>query len=366
MDQEIESNEGQEGTEGLCVECGVPPYISSQHTWLNNGDIVYANLNTHRITLMEFEFFDLMIKGIEESIGYSIEHIVLATVQTTMRLYIESLLPREIGEMVKGGTLNLKTVDDGLCEVGRTAGIGVYEYLDMRFEQDENDFYLVKLANPISRFIGMATHGAAMEAVLGYDHKVTCEGKGPGVLELRAFPSPQPEYLRSRLAPRIYTHEDGGFELERCSLCGAPRKLMDFQWITEKGMIVNRATGRHMAASGPNEIEPVFEEMEKELGEDLPRLVVRVLRQYARGGFLPDEVLRSEEAMRLELAVRGLGNLEYLKPEARGLQLRLRNACYPLIMAGTIQGMYERLQGSESHMEWELSADGTLEINLTA
>jgi hypothetical protein len=347
----------------LCPECGVPTYISGQHRWLNNGDIVNATRQDERLTFMECEHFDPIFRRIEQEIKTSIERIVLTTNQAAVRVYIESLLPKEIGDMIRAGTLDLKTVDENLIELAKLNGYGKYEFVDMRYEKDEGDYYTTKLTKPFSHPIGMATHGAALEAMLGYDHEIRYTQSEPDVYEVTAFPHAHEEELKDRLLENVpYQHQDGDLEFEMCSSCGAPKRLSNYKWVVEEGQILNRATGRRVSLSGPNTINPVFRELEFELGDQIPRLITDEMRRITREGFLPAEILNNEEDLRWELAIRGLGNLRRLSMDAGGLELEIGNACLPVIVVGAIQGMYEANYDVDTQAEWELTEEGTLEI----
>ncbi len=350
----------------LCPECGVPSYFSSQHNWLNNGDIVNATLTYERLTFLEFEFFDHVIHEVEKAIGSSIERIVLATAQAAVRMYITSLLPEGVGDMIRAGTLSLDNLHVGLIEVAALTGFGRYEERESRYQQDERDYHIVSIKRPFSVYLTAATHGAAYEAMLGYDHDIKYEEVAPGVYEITAFPSPHPEDLSARLAPRKYEHRDGDLELERCGSCGVPKMLLNYQWDVAEGTITSKVTGRRLSISGPNLIMPIFEELGKELGEEITAMMVDAVREHGRGGMLPRELLEDEEAFRRELALRGLGNLGSLQVDARGLEMRLRNVCLPVVVAGLVQGMHESLYGVETRMRWSLDEAGDLEVALSA
>lgn len=349
----------------ICPECGVPQYISSQHLWLDNGDIVNARLATERLNFMESEFLDPLIQEIEKLLGVPIEPIVITTFQEATRVYVASLLPPELVDMVKAGTLEARNVADGIAAVGKLAGYGVYTFVDISMKGGELEFCTYRVTKPFSVPMGAACHGADFEAILGVDQKVEYKKVGEDTYEVICYPSPHPEDLKERLAPRQYQHQDGGLELERCATCGVPKPIADFQWKAEEGLVVNRKTGRRMAITGPNQTEPIFSELEKELGEEIPQTVIEAQRRIARAGFLPVEILESEDRLRLELAIRGLGNLKSFQADENGLSMRLDNVCLPLIVVGSIQGLYDLRYGAESNLEWELTPERTLNVRLT-
>ena len=348
----------------ICPECGVPQYISAQHLWLNNGDIVNARLATERLNFMESEFLDPLIQEIERLLGVPIEPIVITTFQEATRVYVSSLLPKELVDMVKAGTLEARNVADGIAAVGRLAGYGSYTYVDMRMEGGELEFATYRVSKPFSVPMGAACHGADFEAILGVDQAVEYKKVGEDLYEVTCSPSPPPEDLKERLAPRQYQHQDGDLELERCATCNVPRAISEFQWKLEEGLVLNRVTGRRMAITGPNQTEPIFSELEKELGEEIPQTVIEAQRRIARAGFLPVEIMESQERLRMELAIRGLGNLRSYRADKSGLSLRLENVCLPLIVVGSIQGLYDLRYHAESRLEWELTPERTLSVEL--
>lgn len=346
-----------------CVECGVPTYIAGQLLWLNNGDIVNASLPSERLAFMECEFFDPMVWGVERLIGYPVERIVTTSIQMAVRVYIETLLPKGIRELVKNGTVSLRDVDEGLIAIAMLNGYGKYEYVDMRFEQDRRDYYKVLMRNPFSVFICAATHGAAMEAILGYDHDISYSMVGPDTYEVVAYPSPHPPELKERMVFRTYNHQEGGTEFQRCPTCGVPAWLSGCRW-SEDGVIVNSTNGRRMALLGPNQIASMFDELEKELGEEISKVVVEAQRNFTIRGFLPENILRNEDGFREELALRGLGVLDRMTTDSDGLEMKIKNSCLPLVLVGTVQGLYEKLYGVSTSVQWELEENGDLELTV--
>ena len=69
--------------------------------------------------------------------------------------------------------------------------------------------------------------------------------------------------------------------------------------------------------------------------------------------------------LRTQLALRGFGNLQEIKMSNRGLQMRIANAANYLLTAGMAQGLFEDGFGVDSNIDWELSGEGVLEVNIT-
>ena len=178
-------------------------------------------------------------------------------------------------------------------------------------------------------------------------------------------PADHPQEMKERMQLEPYTPGESGVDLPRCGTCGAPAALSGFSWDTEWGVIRERATGRRLAMLGPAMMDPVFDELEAELGSEVPEIVVEAERRFVRNGFYSLPEVRDENFMREALALRGLGNLTELKMGREGVGLRLENAAFHLMAAGLVQGLYELAYGREGKVEWELSREGLLEVCVT-
>lgn len=141
--------------------------------------------------------------------------------------------------------------------------------------------------------------------------------------------------------------------------------LLGYQWDLDRGVIVNVATDRRMVMMGPQELDLIFDELKEELGETIDQTIVEAQRLFTRGGFYSIEDVATEEDFRAVLALKGLGNLKEITVKRKGLRMRLGNAALPLMVVGMMQGAFETLLGVDSSVEWSLSEDWDLEIEVT-
>jgi hypothetical protein len=350
----------------LCEECGVPLMISSEYLWLDNGDIVQKRNQSHRIMLSNCENYDPLFRGISDIIDSSIEHIVVACVRRVLRSYLKLFLPIDISERVRDGKISLKSVDDSFRELAGPNGSGRFEFVDMRYEGDENDFFTVSISEPYSVPMCAAHHCSALEAILDYDHDVEYLEVAPDLYNLRAFPSPHPEELKGRMLVENYMHNKGDIELERCGTCGGPKALSDCKWYMDRGVIIDEPTQRRVAVMGSNQIDPIFRELEAELGETLPRVAVESQRRFTKTGYYKMGDYPTVEDFRAGLALKGLGNLQEFKISKRGLSVRLDNAIVPLMIVGMLQGIFDTALSKDSIVDWNYSPEGNLEVEVTA
>jgi hypothetical protein len=349
----------------ICPECGVPEFITSEHLWLNNGDIVQARSQAARLVFFESENIDPLISNIQDIIGLPIEHMVITTESRAVRHYVSRIVPEEVKAQIRRKEMDPVPIALAMMDVARLMGHGAQEFVDQRTEHDDDDYYIVKMIEPFSVPLVAGTIAGATEAVLSGDRGVTYEQLEPGVYKVTTFPSPHPEELKQRMHLEAYAHRDGDTELERCATCGGPADLSGYRWDIGRGVIINEATGRRIVLMGPQELDRIFDELRDELGETIDRTVVEAQRLFTRGGFYSIEDVATEGDFRALLALRGLGNLKEITVKRKGLRMRLANAALPLIVVGMMQGAFETFLGVDSSVEWSLSEDWDLEIEVT-
>jgi hypothetical protein len=167
------------------------------------------------------------------------------------------------------------------------------------------------------------------------------------------------------LKRKDYHTREGDVELERCSACGGPAAFSKFDWLLDRGIIVNQATGRRIGIVHPSVLDPIFSELESELGDTIPRVVVEAQRRFTKTGFYSIEELSDEGDFRAQLALRGMGNLKKLSMDAKGLHLHLDDACMHLMVVGMVQGLFELAFDIESQVDWEYSQEGDLRVEVS-
>jgi len=347
-----------------CPECGVPMLVTSEHLWLDNGDIVQARDRNSRIIFMETENLTPIFRSLEEILGVPVEHMVITVARRAYRVYLRAFIPERVLEKIRRKEMDYEPVDAAFRELGKFNGAGRYELVKRRYERDDDDYDTVSVSEPYCLPLCVAAHVGAIEAITGRDQGYSYREVGPDLYHITAFPSPHPEELKDRLRFRPYEHREGSTELDRCATCGGPRALAEFRWHPDRGVILSGATGRRICIQGNALLEPVFQELEEELGESIPRAVVEAQRRFVTGGFYGPDDVPDEDGFRTYLALRGLGSLGEMRMERSGMRLRVENVAMHLLVAGLAQGFYELRYGTGSEADWQLTGDGTLELEV--
>jgi len=344
-----------------CPECKVPEYISREHSWLDNGDIVQSREEWHRMLFIETAGIDPLFRGIEEIVGESIEHIVITAQRRAVRMYLSQFISEETRELVKTKRVPLKPLAEAIGDIARLTGYGDYRYIDMRYELDDDDYYTVSIKEPFSLPMAVASFMATIEMLTGRDLGATYRETSPGEYSITVFPSEHPQELREKMWLRYYYPVKGDCELDKCRSCGAPLGLSEYRWDPERGVIEGIPSGRRMIIIGWQNLEPIFNQLEAEGGSQVMRAVIEAQRRFTADGFYHQDI-RDLSAMRKELAIRGLGNLKKLDFGMEGLHVLMENAVFAPVMVGLFQGLHDMHSGSGSQVEWRYSEEGALEV----
>jgi hypothetical protein len=348
-----------------CPECNVPESFNQGQVWLNNGDIVQRLNPEARAAFIECENWDPLFRNIDEIIGLSIERMIVNISARATEVYMRSLIPEEVRDMIISKQLDPGGISDSILTLCHIVGFGKYETLGLRYERDEDDYSRFRITKPYSVPLAAGAMAGALTSVVGGEHKITYEQISPGIYEFTTSWSEYPKELMERFEMVPYHHQDGDIELERCSTCGIPKAFSSYSWLVDDGIVKNNYTGRRMALIGPGILDRLFDELEKELGETIPEVVVEAQRRFVKTGFYSIEEVSDEGDFRTQLALRGLGNLKEIKMGPPGLYMRIDNAANFLMTTGMVQGLFEMAFDVGSSVDWALSDEGNLEVQVS-
>jgi len=349
----------------LCPECKAPEQITRDHLWLNSGVIVHKANQATRLAFIECENLDPLFKGIGEIIGMPIDRMVIDIARRAAAIYLGNQIPPQVRDMIRKQELELEPIIDTMIVTSRLFGLGKYELVDIRSEGDEGDYNISRISEPFSLLICAGTIAGSRQALSGRPAAVSYKEVSPGVYNIKASAGEHSEELKERLHFKEYHHRDGDIELERCATCGGPKALSGFRWHLDRGVIINTHTTRRMALLGPANLDPIFNVLEEELGETIPRVVVEAQRRFVKTGFYSISDVSDEGDFRDQLALRGLGDLRDIKMGSKGLRMHIDNAAVHLMIVGLAQGFFEMAFDVDSQVEWELSEKGDLELEVT-
>ncbi|MEW6555703.1 MAG: hypothetical protein AB1384_15650 [Actinomycetota bacterium] len=348
-----------------CPECGVPEYITAEHLWQESGFIVQKRDQRHIVTFIENDNLNALFRGIEDIVGKPVERIILATRRRAARAYMNRIIPAAVREMVQRRELEPGPLVEAFFAIGHVLGYGRFGLVDYRYEQDEDDYFIIRVEKPYSILLGSVDPAAAIEALIGGEAGFTWEEVSKDVYDIRVFRESHPEEeYKGRLMMKPYQPGVGDISLRGCPACGGPHALSSFRWDLERGTIEHRTNGRRMVFFAPTVLDAVFGELERELGEGIPRTVVEAQRRFTLG-FYSKQDIADETGLRKALALRGIGNLRRFSIDDGGLSMQVDNAAMYLLVVGLAQGFFEIVHGGGSSVEWEISDAGDLRVEVS-
>lgn len=327
-----------------CPSCGAPLLFVSNHRWMKGGVTVQSLDPDHRMVLIEVDNLDLLFRKIEDLLTVPIERIIIETKRRATRDYIDRLTPPEVKEGVRKKEIPVEPLIQANNAISVVMGYGKPVLEGYRLEYDDEDHLTQVVINPYSVPLWCGDMTGAVESVTSRDNDVVYKSLAEDRVWIKVFPSEHPPQFRERLQTKKFPYREVDYALETCEGCGGPAELSWFSWETKGGTIKDKNTGRRVCMVGPAYLEAVFDEMEREIGEEIPRTIVEAQRQFVKEGgiYSPSDIGTLDEFRRL-LAVRGLGYLEEFQVKHDGLFMRLINPALHLLMVGLLQGYYEVL-----------------------
>jgi len=347
----------------LCSACGASLRIVREHRWLSDGTIVQTKNPEHRMIFIENENIAGIFRNVEEIIGMPIERIIVEAKRRATFDFVDHILPGVVKAVVK--RVGVKPVVRNITALGKVMGYGNIELAKLRRVRDEGDYVTIHTKGIYSVPLFCGDLAGSFNAIDRREVAVNYRDLGPDEHEITGHISVHPLELADRLRPIPYTHKEGDIELERCGACGGPRALAEYRWDFASGMILHRESGRRMVILGPSTIDTIVDELQKELGDTIPEVVIEAQRRFVRSEFYSIREARTFDDFRRALALRGLGNLREMDWGERSLRFRMENPCLYLPMVGLILGVYELASGADAHAEWEIREDGDLVVEVT-
>ncbi|RJP27017.1 MAG: hypothetical protein C4536_14595 [Actinobacteria bacterium] len=363
-----------------CGDCGIPLMISRELAWNENGVITLTGSPRSRMVLYESRVIDNLFKGVEELIGVPIEHIVIESRRREVKGYIEKRFPAEMkqlfnyrdeepsgdgdgGGLENSGLVLARDVMMQVIDIGRIYGYGA-SAPGGRWESGERYPWRSNvIRHPYSVPFWAAEALGSVEALEGVEQWVRYEKTEEDTYVVTTYPAGHPIELKERLQRKRYDFKPGDITYERCPSCGLPVDLARYDWRPEEGTITDPDFGRRMAIYGPSALEVVLDDLEAELGESIPEVVVEAQRRYVKSRVSEQNWRRGGGTFNHLTALRGFGNITAFEADEHNLKLTIENSCLHLILVGMAQALYElALNKDSSEYEWSLTSDGDLAI----
>jgi hypothetical protein len=353
---------GMGGVSGIkiCKTCGIPVRVGKTNNWNSDGTMTQRLDPDHRMAILDSNGLGVLFSNIEALLNVPIEKIIIESKARATRAYIQRLTAGPKGTLAR--IIGLKRLIGMVLELGRVLGYGDAKVTDFNWKRS---YLYAEVKYPYSMPLFCGDLKGATEAIRKLAGTVSYEEIGPEHYLISNFQAPFAPELEDRLLPKPKPRKPGNIKHNYCEGCGVPLEISNFKFDPEKGMITYEEAGMRMAILGPQGLEVIFEELEKELGEEIPETIIEAQRLYVTtpaGSFWKS--LRRDDFGHW-LALFGLGNLASFELDDSSLTARVENPSLPLIIVGTALGFYELMTGKRAGVKWSIAEDGDLSFTIT-
>jgi len=354
-----------------CGFCGVPIYVRLAASWNDDGTVTGRYARGTRVVQIYADEINHILEGISERIGHDISRIIVEGERKATIQFNRDLL-RNVPPALKAVFNNrvmARPLNRFLLRSARNAGLGSGRIVEYRWGSGlvadfERPFNIPVLAGDmlgtVEEFYGQSGEVAWTGDTRRVRITITLGGRASHVDE---------ERLRPVLPPTL----PGDVEYERCPRCHLPLDVSrSYEFDLAKGIAVEKETGRRIVTVIIDSLYSVFQELESELGEEIPEMIVELESQYVAAN-LPCAARCFEDldsdAMRLllgDLKVKGMGNPVDVEVSGGGAVVRIDNPFSEELLAGRVLGLYKAFRGGVADVDWTHDTEGFTVIEVKA
>ncbi len=345
-----------------CRACGAPKVVGTFGRWNTDGTITSRfSKKAVRACFVECEEARSLIDGISARIGFPIDRIVAEGERKANRRVVGAFLSTGGGlfNPLARSRIGVPFAIAATQAIATGLGHGMTELLEHRRGQRIR----VRVHRPYSVPLIAGDLWGTYEAYFTMTASATWELEGDAVvitIEKAQDSMVWVDPLRLNLENKATS--PGEVELDRCSRCGVPLEMTrTVSWDTGSGIMVNRLTGRREITIIVEALNAVIRELTEELGEEVPRMVSEIERDYVAGvmGGIPMPNTTREYKMLLgEMCVLGHGNPVEVSKEAGVLSVRIDSPFCEPVLAGRVAGYFQVLEGVRAEATWTPGDEG--------
>lgn len=336
-----------------CHRCGVPRILTSEHRWNPAGTISLTRDETHRMVFVDNDGLDNVYASIAERIGLPVDNIIVEAKRKSARHFMNAVLSGVKGVFARN--LASAKVYQYLGNQLSMLGLGHAEVISYKrrshLEGIVSDCYsppaltgdICGSFESVEKRNAVADYSTTDEGPLRV--VIEAAGDNQGTFGERFSYEPPP------LVP-------GRNIIELCPVCRTPLGIgRQYSFDMERGVIHENKTVHRVVLIGVMTLNNLFGELEEELGEEIPNMIMNIERERVRDLILAkkkeldtDEkgYMRYMETLRLK----GMGNGSAVEISGGKVKARVDNPYYEPLIAGFLAGFFEATTRAGCSVGW--------------
>lgn len=350
-----------------CGFCTAPIYLRIAAAWNDDGTITGRYAPSTRVVQLYDSEINHILSGISGRIGHDIGRIVVEGERKAAIQFNRDLMERWRGptRALMHSRLFYRPLNLLLLRAARSAGLGSGRILHYRW----GDEIEIEFSSPFNIPILAGDMLGTFEAFFSKPAEVTWEGDSRRAVITISTAGGASHVEEQRLKPLLPPTRPGGVSFDRCPRCGIPLEVTRrYRFDLDDGVATEVKGGRRIVTVIIDSLLSVFEELEGELGEDIPRMIVDL-----EGDFIKENAERAGgpgdahlvEGLLGDLTVKGMGNPVGISVSADGiLEVRIDNPFSRELLAGRVLGYYRMLWGDPARVEWTPDTEGFMVIKV--
>ena len=347
-----------------CQRCGVPRILTSEHSWDSSGMLFLTRDPTHRMVILDNEALNHILDSIADRIGIPVEQIIVEAKRKSGKHFMNAVLSGIKGTFARN--LASAKVYQQLAHQTAMLGLGTAQVVAYK----RHSFLEGMITDAYNPAAIAGDICGAFESVEHRFGEVSYQTEGNSLrLSITASGSDAEEYL-DRFSYEPPPVIDGRNIFELCPLCRGPKDLgRSYDFDIEAGLIHEKKTGHRTVLVGVMTLKSLFGELESELGEEIPRLIMGIEKERVRGVIAAKgrDLDSSEEGYLRFLKttrLKGMGNGVSVGLTDGTVKARVDNPYFEPLIAGMLGGFFEAATGGDAEVEWTDGSTGFTEVTL--
>jgi hypothetical protein len=325
--------------------------------WNPDGTITVTGDPNFRMGIIELPVLLGIVSKLEQVVGPKIHTLFMEASCKYTRRYVDNLLKGPLmGFVVRKTRTGAKLAYTKLIDTAGALGFGRIEFKGHEYRKKIHG----TIYNPYYLPLFLGDVRGSFESLEEYPSEVEWEEEG-NLVHVTVTRKDTKSGFKDRFLTREETRVPGDIEYRNCKRCGVPVSLKRFKWKTDKGIIIDTATGDRVVIMGLNDLTSVIMELEKSIGIEVSKALYDMNREYG-SSLVKRGWIKNYEDLARDLRLKGMTNLSFSEKDGVSSYI-CRNSFNNHYLMGRCVGVFEEIE--KKQVEPSTTDDGgVLEITM--